>query len=149
MRRLALCALLLCLAAAQAPASGLFLSAERHGAYRPALDALTGAILDHGYTPIKIQPVDEGLRLKGYRSSDYKLIFFGSKAQVDEVLAVYPEAAVMLPLKVILYRKGESVIATTPRLEMWKEVFHSDALDQLIDVWQSDLTAILQQFSSQ
>jgi uncharacterized protein (DUF302 family) len=142
-----LCAMLLSLSAAQA--SDVFLSAARQGAYRPALDALTVAILDHGYTPVKIQPVDEGLRRKGYPSSDYKLMFFGDKAQVDKVLAVYPEAAVLLPLKVIIYRQGDAVIATTPRLEMWKEVFHNDALDQLIDVWQNDLIAILQEFSSQ
>lgn len=147
MRRLAVCAMLLWLSAARA--DELFLSAARQDDYRPALDALTAAILDHGYTPVKLQPVDEGLRRKGYPSSDYKVMFFGNKAQVDEVLAVQPEATVLLPLKVIIYRHGDVVIATTPRLEMWKQVFHSDALDRLIDVWQNDLSAILQDFSSQ
>jgi uncharacterized protein (DUF302 family) len=148
MRYLAICALLSWLTVAQVLAGDMFLSAEKRTAYRAALDDLSVAILDHGYTPIKIQPIDQGLRRKGYESSDYKVIFFGNKAQVDRVLALYPEAAVMLPLKVILYQKGDVVIASAPRMDMWKAVFDKEPLNEIIDQWQNDLIAILHEFSS-
>lgn len=130
-------------------AGPLFLSATKQVDYEAAVDDLSLAINNHGYTPVKIQPIDEGLRTKGYVTSDYKLIFFGDKAQLDKVLAVSPEAAVMLPLSIILYREGDVVIASSPSMEMWKDVFGGEALNPLINQWQKDVTAILQEFSKQ
>lgn len=130
-------------------AGPLFLSATKQVDYEAAVDDLSLAINNHGYTPVKIQPVDEGLRAKGYVATDYKLIFFGDKEQLDKVLAVSPEAAVMLPLRIILYREGDVVIASAPSMEMWKGVFGGEALNLLINQWQKDVMAILQEFSKQ
>lgn len=130
-------------------AGPLFLSATKKVNYETAVDDLSLAINNHGYTPLKIQPVDEGLRAKGYVIADYKLIFFGDKAQLDMVLAVSPEAAVMLPLRIILYREGDVVIASAPSMEMWRGVFGGEALNLLINQWQKDVMAILQEFSKQ
>lgn len=130
-------------------AGPLFFSATKQVDYEAAVDDLSLAINNHGYTPVKIQPVDEGLRTKGYVTSDYKLIFFGDKEQLDKVLAVSPEAAVMLPLRIILYREGDVVIASAPSMEMWKGIFGGEALNLLINQWQKDVMAILQEFSKQ
>lgn len=130
-------------------AGPLFLSVTKQIDYAIALDDLSLAINNHGYIPVKIQPVDEGLRAKGYETSDYKLIFFGDKAQLDKVLAVSPEAAVMLPLRIILYREGDVVIASAPSMDMWKGVFGGEALNLMINQWQKDVLSILQEFSRQ
>lgn len=130
-------------------AGPLFLSVTKQIDYAVALDELSLAINNHGYIPVKIQPVDEGLRAKGYVATDYKLIFFGDKEQLDKVLAVSPEAAVMLPLRIILYREGDVVIASAPSMEMWRGVFGEEALNLLINQWQKDVMAILQEFSRQ
>lgn len=130
-------------------AGPLFLSVTKQIDYKAAVDDLSLAINNHGYTPVKIQPVDEGLRAKGYETSDYKLIFFGDKTQLDKVLAVSPEAAVMLPLRIILYREGDVVIASAPSMEMWKGVFGGEALNLMINQWQKDVLSILQEFSRQ
>lgn len=130
-------------------AGPLFLSTTKQVGYETAVDDLALAINNHGYTPVKIQPVDEGLRAKGYVTADYKLIFFGDKAHWDKVLAVSPEAAVMLPLRIILYREGDVVIASAPSMEMWRGVFGGEALNPLINQWQKDVMAILQEFSKQ
>ena len=95
---------LVCLPTTPVLAGDIFLTATRQSAYRSALDILTIAITNHDYTLIKIQPVDQGLRRKGYHATDYKLLFFGDREQVDEILKVSPEASVMLPLKIILYQ---------------------------------------------
>ena len=138
-----------CLIVSRGQAGPLFLSATKQIDYEAALYDLSLAINNHGYTPVKIQPVDEGLRAKGYESSDYKLIFFGDKEQLDKVLAVSPEAAVMLPLRIILYREGDVVIASAPSMEMWKSVFGGEALNLMINQWQKDVLSILQEFSRQ
>lgn len=138
-----------CLMVPAGRADPMFLRATKQIAYQTALDDLSLAINNHGYTPTKIQPVDQGLRAKGYEASDYKLIFFGDKEQVDQVLAVNPEAVMLLPLKIILYRDGDVVIAIAPNMEMWKGVFGSEALNLMINQWQKDVLSILQEFSRQ
>ena len=100
-----------CLMVPPGRADPLFLRATKQIAYQSALDDLALAINNHGYTPTKTQPVDQGLRAKGYEATDYKLIFFGDKEQLDQVLAVNPEAAMLLPLRIILYRDDDVVIA--------------------------------------
>ena len=138
-----------CLMVPPGRADPLFLRATKQIAFQSALDDLALAINNHGYTPTKIQPVDQGLRAKGYEATDYKLIFFGDKEQVDQVLAVNPDAAMLLPLKIILYREGDVVIAIAPSMDMWKGVFGGKALDLMIDKWQKDVRSILREFSRQ
>ncbi|MHB8915032.1 MAG: DUF302 domain-containing protein [Thiobacillus sp.] len=130
-------------------AGPLFLSATKQIDYETAVNDISLAINNHGYTPVKIQPVDEGLRAKGYETSEYKLIFFGDKPQLDKILAVTPEAAVMLPLRIILYQEGGVVIASAPSMEMWKGVFGGEALNSMINQWQKDVLSILREFSKQ
>ncbi len=136
-----------CLMVPAGRADPMFMRATMQIAYQTALDDLSLAINNHGYTPIKIQPVDIGLRAKGYEVSDYKLIFLGNKEQVDQVLAVNPEAAMLLPLEIILYRDGDVVIAIAQTMEMWKGVFGSEALNLMINQWQKDVRSILREFS--
>lgn len=138
-----------CLIASTGLAGPLFMNVTKQVDYETAVNDISLAINNHGYTPVKIQPVDEGLRAKGYETTEYKLIFFGDKLQSDKILAATPEAAVMLPLRIILYREGDVVIASAPSMEMWKGVFEGATLDLLINQWQKDVMAILKEFSKQ
>lgn len=60
-----------------------------------------------------------------------------------------PEAVMLLPLKIILYREGGVVIAIAPNMEMWKDIFGSAALNLMINQWQKDVLSILHEFSRQ
>jgi uncharacterized protein (DUF302 family) len=148
MRRCIVWLTLFYLMATPALADDIFLTASRQSAYRSALDDLTVAITNHDYTLIKIQPVDQGLRHKGYQTSDYKLLFFGDRGQVNEVLKASPEASVLLPLKIMLYRNGDTVVASAPSMKMWKGVF-GNTVNQIIDQWERDVQTILHEFASQ
>lgn len=129
-------------------AGNIFLTSKRQSDYLPALDDLTIAIANHHYTLIKIQPVDKGLRRKGYEAPNYKVLFFGDSRQFKQVVALNPEASVILPLKIILYQQGNTVIASAPNLGMWKNVFGAD-LTPIIEGWQRDVQGILQEFAGQ
>jgi uncharacterized protein (DUF302 family) len=148
MKRFIAWIVLFCVITTPVMAGSIFMTVTRQSAYRPALDDLTIAIVNHNYTIIKIQPVDKGLRHKGYETSDYKLLFFGDREQVDKVLAVSPEASAMLPLKIILYQKGNVVVASAPSMEMWKGIF-GKTLNPMIDQWQRDVQDILREFAKQ
>ena len=65
------------------------------------------------------------------------------------MLAVNPEAAILLPLKIVLYREGDVVIAIAPSMEMWKGIFGGEALNFMIDKWQKDVRSILREFPRQ
>lgn len=126
---------------------GVFLTVTKQSAYGPALDELTAVIENHDYTLIKIQPVDEGLRNRGYTTSAYKVLFFGNQEQVDKVLAVNPEASVLFPLRIILYKKGSQVVASAPDINLWEGVFGNN-LQPILEQWDNDVRAILMEFSN-
>jgi uncharacterized protein (DUF302 family) len=131
-----------------AAADDLFLTVSRHCNYESAMNELSFAIAENRCTLVKIQPVDEGLRHRGYEVSNYKVLFFGDKAQVDQILKDNPQASVIFPLRIMLYQKGDIVVASTYRLDMWKGVFGED-LNPLIDKWDRDVRKILRQYAQQ
>jgi hypothetical protein len=145
-RLLAVLALTFC-AWGSAVAGEAYVSSARDVDYRVALDELSLAILDRGYTVVKIQPVDKGLRSKGYQLfEDYKLVFFSSKDLERQAMALGPEMATLLPLKVILYQDKRAVVAAAPVLDGWREVFPSDSGQALIRRIDQDIRGILQQY---
>jgi uncharacterized protein (DUF302 family) len=124
-----------------------YFSSAKQADYRVALDDLSLAILDHGYTLVKIQPVDKGLRSQGYELfEDYKLVFFGNKELERTAIAATPELAALLPLKIILYQDKERVVAAAPVLEPWQEVFRSSPASEVIKRFDRDVRAILEQY---
>lgn len=146
MKSLLVTMILFCLVSTAAFAKEQFLTVERQGDYTPALDDLTIAIADHNYTLIKIQPIDEGLRHFGYKTENYKVVFFGNSKQVDQLVADHPEASVMLPLKIMLYQQGNMIVASSPDMGMWKKVFGPDVIP-VIEGWQQDVKKILRDFA--
>lgn len=143
---LAALGLMLCIGKA-ASAGDAFISAARQLDYRVALDELSVAILNNGYTVVKIQPVDNGLRSKGYAlRDDYKLVFFGNEELARKAVAAAPELATLLPLKIILYQDHDRVVAVATVLEPWQSVFPSHQAKQVLRRFDHDVRAILEQY---
>lgn len=133
--------------AAHAAVAESYISSTRPADYRLALDDLSLAIADNGYTVVKIQPVDKGLRSKGYAlSEDYKLVFFGNKELESLAIAAAPELATLLPLKIILYQDGDQVVAAAPVLAPWQQVFTSTQAKAVLRRFDRDVRAILEQY---
>lgn len=127
-----------------------FVYAEREADYRVALDELSVAIMDQGFTLVKIQPVDKGLHSKGYEVNEgYKLIFFSNKDMEAKALKIAPEMATLLPLKVILYQEEGKVVAGAYVLDSWRQVFDSEAAQEWIRHADRDVRSILKQYGKQ
>ncbi len=149
MTRLLLALVLTLCAWGSALAADAYVSSARDGDYRVALDELSLAILDHGYTVVKIQPVDKGLRNKGYELyEDYKLVFFSSKEIERQALALGPELATLLPLKIILYQDKHTVVAAAPVLDGWRKAFGAANAQDLIRRIDQDVRGILAQYGT-
>lgn len=125
-----------------------YLVASRQADYRVALDELSLAIVDKDYTVVKIQGVDKGLRSKGYELfEDYKLVFFSNKKLEREALALAPEFATLLPLKIILYQEGDRIVAVAPPLAPWRHAFSSARAQAALMRFENDTRGILDQYA--
>lgn len=125
----------------------VFFTVSKQANYSDAINDLSGVIEYHNYRLIKIQPVDEGLLSRGYRVLDYKILFFGNERQVKKIIETTPQASVLLPMRIILYREGDKVIASTPNMRLWKRTFSSN-LQPMLERWDKDVRAIMTDFAS-
>lgn len=124
------------------------ISVSKKGDFKTAQVDMTIAIMNNGYILTKIQPIDQGLRSKGYESEDYHLVFFGNQGDQEKAIAIEPRISVLLPLKIMIYRlDGGRIGASIPNLSMWKQLYRSERLNPVIDKWQHDSEEILKEFA--
>ncbi|MEJ2362203.1 MAG: DUF302 domain-containing protein [Gammaproteobacteria bacterium] len=125
----------------------VFFTVSKQANYHDALNELSEVIGFHDYKLIKIQPIDKGLRSRGYRVLDYKVLFFSNEQQVNDILAANPRASALLPMRIILYKNGNKVIASTPNMRLWKSTFGKN-LQPMLEQWDKNVRAIMTDFAS-
>lgn len=135
--------LLLLLACAQAGAAPL--SASRAGTLQSALDGLTAALLDHGYTLVKVQPVDQALVKRGFADPGVRLAFVGKEAQVRQALVADPALLNLLPLRLTLEAEDGQVRVSSDDLTAWRA--GRSSADPVLREWEAELAAILADYA--
>jgi len=113
-----------------------------------AMNDLQKAIKDHGYTVARVQRVDIGLTSKGYKTAEYRVVFFGKLEETRELAAKYPNLMPYLPLKITLFAEGDSSLAVTNTPTLLGTFFHEPALQPHFARWQRDVQSILAQASA-
>jgi uncharacterized protein (DUF302 family) len=108
-----------------------------------AMVLLQGAIVSHGYTVSRVQPVDKGLRKFGYETGLYRIVFFGQPQQMAMVRENHIELIPYLPLKIMLFEAGEYVVASALEPAALAAFFDDAEIQQLLDSWQKDLIKIV------
>lgn len=144
---LSLAILLFCFSAHLRAEESVFFTVAKQASYHDAINDLSEVIGFHDYKLIKIQPVDDGLRSRGYRVPGYKVFFFGNEQQVNAILAVDPRASALLPMRIILYKEGNKVIASTPNMRLWKSTF-GKKLQPMLEQWDRNVRAIMTDFAN-
>ena len=114
-----------------------------------AMNDLQKAIKDHGYTVARVQRVDVGLTSKGYKTAEYRVVFFGKIAEVRALGNRYPELLPYLPLKVTLFAEGDSSLAVTNSPTLLSTYFREPALQVQFVRWERDVRSILAQMNSE
>jgi len=142
MKKLAL-ALALIAAFAQAAASPV--SSSKTANMQTALDDLSLALLDHGYTLVKVQPVDQALVKRGFADPGIRLVFVGKEEQVRQALAEDPALLNLLPLRLTLENDNGRVRISSDDLAMWRENLPSAS--GVLQSWEDELTAILSDYA--
>jgi uncharacterized protein (DUF302 family) len=140
-RRQVFAALLACLAL-RASADQLLM--VRSGLPFPeAMANLQAAITAHGYTVTRVQNVDVGLSKTGYKTDNYKVVFYGRRDEVAQLAEDHPEIIPYLPLNVAIFAEGSDTILVTSRPGVLAEFFPAPELRPVFLRWEKDLTEIL------
>lgn len=108
-----------------------------------AMALLQEAIVSRGYTVSRVQHVDKGLRLRGYETGLYRVVFFGHPQQMARVRLDYPALIPYLPLKVTLFESKEHVVASALQPATLSSFFDDKKIRQLLEGWQKDVTTIM------
>lgn len=113
-----------------------------------AISNLQVAIQDHGYQVARIQRVDVGLASGGYKTAEYRLVFFGKPREMRELEDRYPELLPYLPLKIVIFAEGDSTLALAYNPAILQTFFKNEALQEQTRRWEKDTRAILDQFAA-
>lgn len=119
------------------------LMARSSQAFPEAMVALQQAIKAHGYRVTRVQRVDVGLKVGGFRSDAYRVVFFGTPDDMRTLPARYPELMPYLPLKVVIFAEGDTTLLVTDDPAVLKALFPQKALAPVFDRWAGDVQAIL------
>jgi uncharacterized protein (DUF302 family) len=140
-------ALALALVAASVQAAASPVSSSKTGNMQTALDDLSLALLDHGYTLVKVQPVDQALVKRGFADPGIRLVFVGKEEQVRQALAEDPALLNLLPLRLTLESDNGRVRISSDDLAMWRENLPSAR--PVLQQWEDELSAILSDYAGQ
>lgn len=113
-----------------------------------AMANLQQAIADHGYKVVRVQRVDVGLSSSGYKTAEYRVVFFARPEEMRELPARHPELLPYLPLKIVIFAEGETTLALTNSPELLSELFTDPALRLPFQRWERDVRSMLDQFAA-
>lgn len=98
---------------------------------------------EYGYTIAHVQKCDGGMQGMGYKTEQYKLIFFGKFEETRALSKQYPEIIPFLPLKVAVIEEKNNIVVSALNASILSEFFQQPELTTQFARWESDLRAIL------
>ena len=145
MRRLALLlALAWCLPGQAEP-----LAVSKAVDMRQALDDLALAAANHDLVLVKVQPIDTALAKRGFENPHIRLLFVGSESAVRWAEAAEPRLLNLLPLRLTLIQREGRMTVMSDDFEPWLREFPDEPAHRMIQAWQVELKAMLDDFVRQ
>ncbi len=138
-------ALLLLLAPAAWAEQLMMVRAER--SFPEAMNLLQESIQQHGYQVTRVQRVDVGLGSRGFKTAEYRVVFFGKADEIRRLPDQYPDLVPYLPLKIVIFAEGDTTLALTYNPTMLAAAYPPADLRDQFRRWERDLRAILDRFA--
>lgn len=108
-----------------------------------AMLTLQSAISARDYKVTRVQNVDKGLSSTGYRTDNYKVVFYGKPEEVAQLAANHPELIPYLPLNVAIFAERDNTILVTSRPGVLADFFPDPELRAVFMRWEKDLDEIV------
>ncbi len=112
-----------------------------------AMNALQQAIQDHGYQVARVQRVDIGLTSSGFKTAEYRVVFFGKHDELLTLPDQHPELLAYLPLKFTIFAEGEHTLVATNNPALFAVFFKDTGLTHTFQRWEKDVRSIFNQIT--
>ena len=116
---------------------------------RQAMDDLAAAALNHDMQVVKVQPIDSALVKRGFDDPHVRIVFIGSETAVRWAEAADPLLLNLLPLRLSLVQRGDSVVVVADDLEPWKREFKDSPGLVLLKALEQEVKGVLEDFQKQ
>ncbi len=123
----------------------MMVRAER--SFPEAMNLLQQTIQQQGYQVTRVQRVDVGLDARGFKTAEYRVVFFGKAEEIKQLPDRYPELIPYLPLKIVIFAEGDTTLALTYNPMMLAAAYPDADLQTQFRRWEQDLRAILEQLT--
>lgn len=124
------------------------LTARTSAGFETTLEKAKLILEENQFTVAHIQRCDGGLRQMGYKTDNYKIIFFGRLDEVRAVTKAHPELLPFLPLKLAVFAENKETLLSTVNpnsvLAMMPEL--KEELQPLFNKWEQELRRVLSEF---
>jgi uncharacterized protein (DUF302 family) len=132
---------------ASAASADELLMARVERSFPEAMNALQQSIQDHGYKVTRVQRVDIGLTSSGYKTAEYRVVFFGKPDELLSLPDEHPELLAYLPLKLTIFSEGEHTLVVTNNPAVFGVFFKKSGLTRTFQHWEKDVRSILDQLT--
>lgn len=132
------------LATSPASAQEKLLSVRTSQDFELALEQVQDVLKQHGFSVAHIQKCDSGLQGMGYKTDDYKIVFFGRVEEVRALSKQYPDLVPLFPFKLAIYTQGDATVLSVLNPESVAPLLDADpALQQQLQAWGKEFRAVL------
>ncbi len=145
LRSVLLCLLWLMVAPAQAEN---MIMVRVHQNFDNTMILLKEALNDYGYRIAHIQKCDGGLSGFGYKTDEYKSVFFGKFQEMRHLTGTHPELIPYLPLKIAVMKENDSILLAALNPLSLSALFPNEDLQNQFGRWESDLRAIFDELAA-
>jgi len=114
--------------------------------YPEAMNLLQESIRQQGYAVTRVQRVDVGLGSRGFKTAEYRVVFFGKAAEMKDLPERHPDLLPYLPLKIVIFAEGETTLALTYNPMMLVAAYPDKGLRAQFQSWERDLREILDRY---
>lgn len=118
-------------------------------AFPETMTNLQEEIHAQGYTVSRVQRVDVGLTSSGYKTAEYRLVFFGKAQEIHSIATNHPDMIPYIPLTIVVIAEGDETLLLTANPLKLGEFFNAPDVQDQFRTWERDIRTILRRLSSQ
>lgn len=123
--------------------TGELIMARSRQSFPETMSTLQQAIKRQGYTLSRVQRVDIGLTVRGFKTDKYRVVFFGKADEIHRMIKNYPELIPYLPLKIAIFAEADETLLTTSNPMVLADLFPQTELKKTFSQWHRDVTDII------
>lgn len=119
------------------------LTVRSNSDFATTLVKINDLIDENNYKVTITQRCDFGLGEAGFKTDEYRIVFFGKLAEVRAISGQYPELAPFLPLRISVIAEDQQAIVASLNPSLFLETVKQPKLIKIINQWQKDVKKIL------